>query len=164
MEESLTMKSNRTILTALTALLVSHIAAQPGQAQSQGANALQGAWSIEVKFQNAPPGVADFKSLVTFSAGGTTVEDNGGPGLGPATGAWEFQRAGEFGATWFKPVYDFQTGAFQGTVKIRGRIQMKSVDEYESRDKIDFYLPDGTLAGSWTAVQTGKRIKVEPVD
>ena len=159
------MKSNRRFLTALAALLVSHIAAQPGQAQSSGATALQGAWSIEVKVQpNPPPGVADFRSFVTFASGGTTVEDNGGPGVGPATGAWEFQRAGEFAATWFKPVYDFQTGAFQGTVKIRSRIQMKSADEYESRDKVDFYLPDGTLAVSWTAVQTAKRIKVEPVD
>lgn len=139
------MKFNCRFPAAVMALLVFHIAAQPGQAQSSGATALQGAWTIEVKVQqNPPPGVMDVRSFITFSAGGATVEDNGGPGSGPATGAWEFQRAGEFGATWFKPIYDFQTGAFQGTVKIRGRSQMKSADEYESRDKVDFYLPDGT--------------------
>jgi hypothetical protein len=158
------MKFNRRFLTAAMALLVSHIAGQLGQAQSQGANALQGAWSIDVKVQNAPPGVVNFQSFITFSSGGTTVENNGSPGGGPATGAWEFLRADEFGATWFKPIYDSQTGSFQGTLKIRARIQMKSSDEYESHDKADFFLPNGTLAVSWTAVQTGKRIKVEPVD
>ncbi len=157
------MKFKRRFLTAVMALLVSHIAGQPGQAQSQGANALQGAWSSELKSQNAPPGVDGYRSFITFSAGGTTVESNGAPGYGPGTGAWEFLRAGEFAAIWLKPIYDFQTGALQGTVKIRTRIQMKSADEYESRDTSDFFLPDGTLAVSWTAVQTAKRIKVEPV-
>jgi len=159
------MKSNRTFMTALMALLVSQIVTPVGQAQSQrGANALLGAWTIDVKLQNAPPGVVDFRSFITFSTGGTTVENNGSPAVGPATGAWEFLRADEFGATWVKPIYDAQTGNPQGTLKIRARITMKSSDEYESHDKVDFFLPNGTLAVSWTAVETGKRIKVEPVD
>ena len=158
------MKFNRRFLTAAMALLVSHIAGQLGQAQSQGANALEGAWSSELKSQNAPPGVDGYRTFITFSAGGTTLEYNGAPGFGPGTGAWEFLRAGEFAAIWIKPIYDFQTGALQGTVKIRTRIHMKSADEYESLDTSDFVLPDGTLAVSWTAVQTAKRIKVEPVN
>jgi hypothetical protein len=158
------MTFNRRFLTAAMALLLSNIAGQLGQAQSQGANALQGAWSSELKSQNAPPGVDGYRSFITFSAGGTTVESNGAPGFGPGTGAWEFVRGGEFAALWIKPIYDFQTGALQGTVKIRARIQMKSADEYESLDTSDFFLPNGTLAVSWTALQTAKRIKVEPVN
>ena len=148
---------------AAAVLLISHAASPLVMAQSHWSTAILGALTIEVDFQNAPPGVNDFRSFVTYSPGGATVEFNGAPGFSPATGAWEFVRAAEFVATWIKPVYD-QTGAFLGTVKIRGRIQMKSEDEYESRDKIDFILPNGVLAASWTSVVTGRRIKVEPVD
>src|SRR5262245_25345737 len=155
------MQRNRTFLTAVTALLISQVGVQTARAQGQGANAIQGAWQVEIKQQNPPPGVTDFQSLITFSAGRTTVEENGAPGFGPAVGTWEFIRSGEFAATWLKPIYNPQTGALQGMVKIRARIQMKSPDEYESRDKVDFYLPDGTLAASWTTVATGRRIKVE---
>ena len=118
------MKFNRRFLTVAMALLLSNTAGQLGQAQSQGANALQGAWISDLKSQNAPPGIA----------------------------------------IWIKPVYDFQTGALQDTVKIRTRIKMKSADEYESLDTSDFFLPNGALAVSWTAVQTAKRIKMEPVN
>ena len=157
------MNRKRSLLAVAAALLISHVSAPPAMAQSQGSTAILGAWTIDVHLENAPPGVTDFRSFTTYSPGGAVVEANGAPGVGPATGAWEFVRAREFAATLLKPTYD-QTGAFQGTVKIRGRIQMKSEDEYESRDKIDFFLPDGTLAASWTSVVTAKRIKVEPVD
>src|SRR3954451_12454060 len=159
------MNVNRRLLMGLTAFLVCQIVAPPGRAQSpQGANALQGAWRNDTKAQNAPPGVDGYRSFITFAAGGSTVEFNGRPGLGPGTGSWEFLRAGEFVAIWLKPLYDSQTGALQATIKIRSHIRMTSADEYEAHDTSDLFLPDGALAVSWTAIHTGKRIKVELVD
>jgi hypothetical protein len=157
-------KIKHSLLPAVAALLVSHVAVPTAAAQSQGANAIQGAWTLEVHQQNPPPGVTDFRSLITFSAGGSTVEANGAPGSGPATGVWEFVRAGEFAVTWFKPIYDVSTGAFLGTLKIRGLLRMKSIDEYEGSNKLDFYFANGAPPISWTTFTIGKRIKVEPVD
>jgi hypothetical protein len=76
-----------------------------------------GVWTIALFFtgwKHAPPGVDGYRSFITFSAGGTTMEYNGAPSYGPCTGAWEFLRAGEFTAIWLKPIYNFQTGALQG--------------------------------------------------
>jgi len=152
------MRSTRQFSMAISAFLICQVVTHELRAQSYGANAIQGSWVVDIDLQDAP----DFQSFITYSAGGTTVEYNGAPGgSGPATGTWEFLGAGEFGATWLKPIWNAQTGTLIGTVKIRARIRMISADQYESHDKVEFYLPDGTLAGSNTAVQTGKRIKVE---
>lgn len=157
------MKTQPSLLAPLAALLLV-TGASTLWAQSNGATALEGSWTLEVHQQNPPPGVSDFRSLITFSAGGATVEASGAPGTGPATGAWQFVRAGEFAVTWLKPIYNVQSGALLGTLKIRGRIRMKSPDEYEGADKLDFFLPDGTLAVSWSSTTRGRRIKVEPID
>jgi len=155
------MKFTRRFSMAIPALLICQAMAPELRAQSYGATAIQGAWSVDIDSQDTP----DFHSFVTYSAGGTTVEHNGAPGgSGPATGTWEFLGAGEFGATWLKPIWNPQTGTLIATVEIRARIRMISADQYESHDKVEVYLPDGTLVLSTTAVQTGKRIKVEPVN
>lgn len=134
----------------------------PAAAQSQGATALEGAWSAHITQQNQPPGAAAaFDTLITYSRGGTTVEQNGAPGFGPAVGAWAFKGGSQFVATWIKPIYDPANGSFSGTVRIRAQIRMGSPDEYESDDVVQFFLPNGSPGPSWTSTVTGRRIKAE---
>lgn len=129
-------------------------------AEGGGSRELEGAWNIQVT------GTPGFNSLVTYSASGATVEDNGQPKAGPftygpAVGQWRFDRGNTFLATWIKPIYDAASGALVATVKIRARITMQSRDEYTSEDRVDVYAPNGTLLSSAPATQTGRRIQVE---
>lgn len=134
----------------------------PAAAQSQGATALEGAWTLHIAQTNQPPEApAAFDTLIAYSRGGAVVEQNGAPGLSPAVGAWAFKGGSAFAVNLIKPVYAPGTGVFAGTVRIKGTVRMISPDEYESADAVSFHLPDGTQVASWTSVASGRRIKAE---
>ena len=132
----------------------------PAFGQSSGCRSIEGAWQVSIKMHNPPPGAVDFDSLITF-VGSVTIEHNGAPGSGPAIGEWSCDGGNSFRALWLKYIFNPQSGALVGLVKIRGKLKVLSNREYSSEDIVEFYLPNGQLAASWNATETGKRIVAE---
>ena len=151
------------MIFSLAAIL---LAGRTTMAQSDGEHALEGAWTHHVTpGADAPPGPPVIDTFVTYSAGGTTVEQNGAPGgFGPSVGEWRFARNGEFDVTWMKPIYDPQSGQLVVMVRIRARLRMLSPDHYQSSDITEVYGLDGKLIVSWNATTQGNRIQVVPVN
>ena len=150
------MSARATFLMAVAAVAALSTVS-PAYGQSNGCRAIEGAWKV---FVDQPGETNDFETMVTYT-GGTTVEQNGAPGAGPAVGVYDCEGGRHFRATWHKRIYNRETGALIVIVKIRASGEVTSDEEYTSDDKIDIYTPDGQLIFSTTAKQRGRRIVVE---
>lgn len=135
------------------------------KAQSRRGPSLQGVWRVSVTSgPGAPPGFpARWETLISYAAGGTVLEYNGGPGFTPAHGVWLYAGNGMFEGTWFRYNYNPQ-GEIQAVTKVRSRIRMTSDDEYTNEARVDVYGPNGQIVVSWPSAGHGRRIVIEPLD
>jgi hypothetical protein len=87
------------------------------------------------------------------------------PVLTPAHGAWTYVGSRRFAVTAIGVRNDIQTGADQGSAKLRLSLTVhRSGDQMSGTAILDVFAPDGSPAGSFTHTVTFTRLKVEPVD
>jgi len=88
-----------------------------------------------------------------------------GPVLTPAHGAWEQVGRRQFAFTSFGVLYDIQTGAYQGSGKIRALVTIdRRGNLMTGTATVDIFDPDGNLIATFPHALNFTRIKVEPLD
>jgi hypothetical protein len=153
--------SHSALTSAATLLGASEV-----RAQSRGANALVGAWDVTTTNLDGirPPGLPVIsRRLITYSDGGTVLDNSGLPGEMAAEGVWEYAGANTFEGTWVRLLRDVQ-GQLVGTNRVRSRIHVITEDEYENEAKIDIFNLAGMTLFSWRATGVGRRITLKPLE
>lgn len=114
------------------------------------------------------------KVIVTYNSDGTAHasvqgEVSTNPELGvltPTHGVWAYIGGQQFAVTMRGILYDINTGAYLGSIKIRILLTLNEAgDQTSGPDKVDLFDADGNLAGTFsTGTQHLARIKAEPFD
>jgi hypothetical protein len=112
-----------------------------------------------------------FKLLSTFHADGTMTNSVQGevstnPELGvltPLHGVWKYLGGRQFGVTAFGALYDINTGAYLGMLKVRIVLTVnKAADQMSGTDNVEIINPDGTIIALGSHATPYARIKFEP--
>jgi len=112
-----------------------------------------------------------FKLLSTFNADGTMTNSVQGevstnPQLGvltPLHGVWRYLGGRQFGVTAFGALYDINTGADLGMLKVRIVLTVdKAGDQMNGTDNVEIINPDGTIIALGSHSTPYTRIKFEP--
>jgi hypothetical protein len=112
-----------------------------------------------------------FKLLSTFNADGTMTNSVQGevstnPELGvltPLHGVWKYLGGRQFGVTAFGTLYDINTGAYLGMLKVRIVMTVnKAADQLSATDILEIINPDGTIIALGSHSTPYARIKFEP--
>ncbi|MGH9142468.1 MAG: hypothetical protein ACRD2I_15160 [Vicinamibacterales bacterium] len=113
------------------------------------------------------------KLLSTFNADGTMTnsiqtEVSTIPELGvltPLHGVWQYLGGRQFGVTAIGVLYDINTGAYLGTLKVRIRMTVnKTGDRLSGTDNVEILNPDGTTTDLGSHSTPYTRIKFELFD
>ena len=114
-----------------------------------------------------------FTLLSTFNADGTMTNSVQGevstnPGLGvltPLHGVWKYLGGRQFGVTAFGALYDINTGASLGMLKVRIVLTLnKAGDRMSGTDNVEIINPDGTIFALGSHNTPYSRIKFEPFE
>lgn len=110
-----------------------------------GSTSIVGTWNCVIPQSNG--GSAPFEALQTFSSDGTFVETSsllGIGGEGPAHGVYGRVKQG-YVLTFELFVFDPESGASVGRVRVRASIKMTSASEFEALTAVDFIDVDGSV-------------------
>jgi hypothetical protein len=141
-------------------------ASADGRPAATNANQLVGSWIATV---DRGPSLPTLKSLVTYTEGNTVIENANASATvrSPAHGAWERIGGRTYGTTTEFFRYDPVSGAYAGTLKIRGTLELArdgqsftGVAVGELRDPAGNLLPGSNTRRDHV---TAERIVVEPV-
>lgn len=112
--------------------------------------------------------------IVTYHSDGTVhgsvqSEVSTIPELGvltPTHGVWTYLGGQQFGNTGAGILYDINTGAYLGQIKLRVLLTLNdSGDQMSGPDKVEIFDADGNLVGTFsTGTSHWTRIKFEPFD
>jgi hypothetical protein len=111
------------------------------------------------------------KLIVTYNSDGTThgsvqTEVSTIPELGvltPTHGVWKHLGGRQFGVTVMGVLYDINTGAYLGKVKVRNLLTLNEAgDQMSGTDKVEIINPDGTVISLPSGNTPYTRIKFEP--
>ncbi len=114
-----------------------------GPVGDQRAHDLTGAWSVKIFPSDGGPAFVGFYSFgadgnASFSSAGPPI-----PGLGnPGYGVWRRVIGNQFDSE-IRMISYTQSFQFDGTLKIRARIQMTSPDTFVTTDAVTIYDVDG---------------------
>ena len=87
------------------------------------------------------------------------------PVLTPAQGAWTHLGGRQFALTTVGILYDIQTGAYQGSVRVRAVLTLaRSGDRIDATVKVESFSPDGTLVAAFPHTLRFTRVKVALLD
>lgn len=134
LQSSINLKSQ--ILAAI-AIVASLMLASPANAFT-GSTSPEGAWLVEVRVNDAPPGFPiPFTALETYSRGGGIVTSNNNPLIPrPGQGAWRKSNSDEYAASiiffFFDPI-----GTPIGTVEVSHRFTIEG-DVYTGTGEAQF--------------------------
>lgn len=110
-------------------------------------------------------------ALLSFGADGIALSSLQGevsvtqPALTLEHGVWTRLGGRQFAFTLASILYDTQTGAYQGAVKLRAVLTLaRSGDALSGSAKADVFAPDGNLVVTIPHTFHFTRIKVEPFD
>jgi hypothetical protein len=173
------MRINRIVSTWLVVSAIGVLApgARTASAAGPAHNAADGAVLDFVEWRSAVVGswvgtTGDgFKLLSTFHADGTMTNSVQGevstnPELGvltPLHGVWKYLGGRQFGVTAFGALYDINTGAYLGMLKVRIVLTVnKSADQMSGTDTVEIINPDGTIIALGSHSTPYARIKFEP--
>ncbi len=111
------------------------------------------------------------KLISTYNSDGTThgsvqTEVSTNPELGvltPTHGVWKHLGGRQFGITVFGVLYDINTGAYMGMLKVRALLTLNEAgDQMTGTDKVEIFDPHGNLVFTASGSTPYKRIKFEP--
>ena len=126
-------------------------------------HSIGGSWNIKVAESDG--GFPPFEALHTFGLDGTFVETSSNLATGtegPAHGVWERVRPNRYLLTFELFIFDPQTGASVGRVRVRCSIQMRSANELTAMTAVDVIEPDGTVISDVDGGPfEGSRIRVQ---
>jgi hypothetical protein len=111
------------------------------------------------------------RAVATFNSDGTaqgsvqsevsTIPEFGV--LTPTHGVWEYLGGRQFGLTLVGLIYDINTGADLGTLKVRVLLTLNATgDQMSGTDKVEIFDPDGELVFTASGDVSYTRIKFEP--
>jgi hypothetical protein len=82
--------------------------------------------------------------------------------LTPSHGVWKHLGGRQFGVTTFAILYDINTGAYQGMLKVRIVLTLNAAeDQMTGTDKVEIINPDGTVISFPSGTTPYTRIKFE---